>query len=87
MKKGNTIQIGVIGVGHLGNFHVKRLKEISGISISGVYDNNQIRTNEISHHYDVRSFSSLEKLLEISDAVSIVTPTPYHFEIANLDNV
>ena len=84
MKKGNTIQIGVIGVGHLGNFHVNRLKEISGISISGIYDNNPIRTDEISNQYDVKSFSSLEKLLEISDAVSIVTPTPYHFEIANL---
>ena len=84
MKKGNTIQIGVIGVGHLGNFHVKRLKEISGISISGIYDNNPIRADEISNQYDVKSFSSLEKLLEISDAVSIVTPTPYHFEIANL---
>ena len=84
MKKGNTIRIGVIGVGHLGNFHVKQLKEISGISISGIYDNNPIRTDEISNQYDVKSFSSLEKLLEISDAVSIVTPTPYHFEIANL---
>ena len=84
MKKGNTIQIGVIGVGHLGNFHVKRLREISRISISGIYDNNPIRADEISNQYDVKSFSSLEKLLEISDAVSIVTPTPYHFEIANL---
>ena len=84
MKKGNTIQIGVIGVGHLGNFHVKRLKEISGISISGIYDNNPIRADEISNQYDVKSFSSLQALLEISDAVSIVAPTPYHFEIANL---
>ena len=84
MKKGNTIRIGVIGVGHLGNFHVKRLKEISGISISGIYDNNPIRADEISNQYDVKSFSSLQKLLEISDAVSIVTPTPYHYEIANL---
>jgi predicted dehydrogenase len=84
VKKGNTIQIGVIGVGHLGNFHVKRLKEISGISISGIYDNNPIRADEISNQYDVKLFSSLQALLEISDAVSIVAPTPYHFEIANL---
>ncbi len=84
MKKGNTIQIGVIGVGHLGNFHVKRLKEISGISISGIYDKNPICADEISNQYDVKLFSSLQALLEISDAVSIVAPTPYHFEIANL---
>jgi len=84
VKKGNTIRIGVIGVGHLGNFHVKRLKEISRISISGIYDTNPIRADEISCQYDVKSFSSLEKLLSISDAVSIVTPTSLHFEIANL---
>ena len=84
MKKGNTIQIGVIGVGHLGNFHVKRLKGILGISISGIYDKNPIRADEISNQYDVKLFSSLQALLEISDAVSIVAPTPYHFEIANL---
>ena len=84
MKKGNTIRIGVIGVGHLGNFHVKRLKGISGISISGIYDKNPIRADEISNQYDVKLFSSLQALLERSDAVSIVAPTPYHFEIANL---
>ena len=84
MKKGNTIRIGVIGVGHLGNLHVKRLKEISGISISGIYDNNPIRAEEISNQYDVKSFSSLQTLLEISDAISIVTPTPHHYEIGNL---
>jgi len=84
VKKGNTIQIGVIGVGHLGNFHIKQLRGISKISISGIYDNNPIRADEISNQYDVKLFSSLEKLLEISDAVSIVTPTSYHFEIANL---
>lgn len=84
MKQGNTIQIGVIGVGHLGNFHVKRLKEISGISNSGIYDKDPIRADEISNQYDVKLFSSLQALLEISDAVSIVAPTPYHFEIANL---
>ena len=84
MKKGNTIRIGVIGVGHLGNFHIKRLKEISGISISGIYDKNPIRADEISNQYDVKLLSSLQALLEISDAVSIVAPTPYHFEIANL---
>jgi len=84
MKKGNTIRFGVIGVGHLGNFHVKQLKQISGISISGIYDKNKLRADEISNQYDVKSFSSLKKLLVISDAVSIVTPTSYHFEIANL---
>ena len=35
MKNSNSIQIGVVGVGHLGNFHVKQLSKIPEVEISG----------------------------------------------------
>ena len=38
MENDSSIRIGVIGVGHLGEFHLKKLFEISDISISGIYD-------------------------------------------------
>tara|TARA_B110000438_G_C15733748_1_gene615370 strand:+ start:334 stop:1311 length:978 start_codon:yes stop_codon:yes gene_type:complete len=83
MKKDNTMQIGVVGVGHLGNFHIKQLLEIPNISISGIYDNNKSRLESISLKYDVKAYNSLEQLLNKSDAVSIVTPTSYHYSIAD----
>ena len=83
MKNDTTINIGVIGVGHLGNFHLKQLKEISQVSISGIYDIDSNRAQEISQKYNVQSFSSLNELLTISDAVSIVTPTNSHYSIAD----
>ena len=78
------MKIGVIGVGHLGNFHLKQLSKIPNISISGIFDNDNYRLKEISGRYNIESFSNLEKLLIESDAVSIATPTPNHFHIADL---
>ena len=83
MKNDTTINIGVIGVGHLGNFHLKQLKEISQVSISGIYDIDSNRAQEMVKKYNVQSFSSLNELLTISDAVSIVTPTSKHYFVAN----
>jgi len=84
MVKGFSLKIGVIGAGYLGNFHLQKLKNFSNISISGLYDKNDTRANEMSRLHDVRCFSSLEHLINSSDAVSIVTPTSTHYKISLL---
>ena len=84
MKNDTTIQIGVVGTGHLGNFHLKQLKGIPHFTIAGLFDSDPIRAMEMSKRYDVESFSSVKDLLHKAEAISIVTPTPYHYEIANL---
>ena len=76
------MKIGVIGVGHLGNFHLKQLSEIPEISVSGFYDIDQNRAEEISKAHKIPYFPSLESLLDSSDAVSVVTPTSLHYNIA-----
>ena len=83
MKNDITINIGVIGVGHLGNFHLNQLKEIPQVSISGIYDNNSNRAQKMSLQHNVQSFANLNELLNKSDAVSIVTPTNSHYSVAN----
>ena len=81
---GKKIKYGVIGVGHLGNFHVKQLLKINSIDLVGVYDENKERLDEISKNYSVRKFGSVVDLLKQADAVSIVTPTTTHKDIALL---
>ena len=83
MKKETKIKIGVVGVGHLGNFHLKQLKGIPKISISGLYDIDSNRADEMSKLYDVKTYSSVEKLLKESDAISIVPPTNNHYSVAD----
>ena len=72
------IKYGVIGVGHLGNFHIKQLFKIKTVDLVGVYDENKQRLDEISKNYSVPQFDSAVNLLKKSDAVSIVTPTTTH---------
>ena len=83
MKKEGSINIGVVGVGHLGNFHLKQLGGIPQVSISGLYDSNPKRAEEMSFRYNVPVHTSLEELLSASDAVSVVTPTSYHYAVAD----
>ena len=83
MKKDTTIKIGVVGVGHLGHFHLKQLKGIPNVSISGLYDSDPKRADEMSILHNVHSYSSLDEMLNESDAVSIVTPTSKHYSVAD----
>ena len=84
MKKDTTIQIGIVGTGHLGNFHLKQLKGISQFTVVGLVDSNPIRAKEMSQTHSVPAFPSVRDLLQKAEAISIVTPTPYHYEIGQL---
>lgn len=75
------LRIGVLGVGHLGKFHLNNWKEISGIELAGFYDPNDIMANEVSEKYQLKRFSNISSLLDACDAVDIVTPTQFHFEL------
>ena len=78
------IKYGVIGVGHLGNFHIKQLLKIKSVDLVGIYDENKQRLDEISKNYSVHKFDSAVSLLKQVDAVSIVTPTTTHKDVALL---
>ena len=56
-----SLRIGVIGVGHLGNFHLKQLVTMNKIEVSGIYDTDKDRVNEISKSYGIQVFLSLEE--------------------------
>ena len=76
------INIGVIGVGHLGQHHVKHYKNIEDANLIGIFDIDNDRAEKIGNKYDVPIFQKIEYLLNQVDAVSIVTPTPNHIEAA-----
>ena len=78
------INIGVIGVGHLGIHHVKHYKNIRNIDLVGIYDIDIERSKYVAEKYKTVFFKDLKELINKADALSIVTPTPNHFEIAKL---
>jgi len=78
------LKIGVIGTGHLGNFHIKLLKEILGCELIGIFDKDFSRAEDTSIRNDVKNISKIESLLNSVDAVSIVATTSAHYEIAKI---
>src|SRR6056297_846927 len=79
----NKLKVGVIGVGSMGKNHVRSYAALKNIcNLIGVYDVDQQLAQETADSYGVKSFSSLDKLMEEVDAVNIATPTTTHFDIA-----
>jgi len=76
------LKVGVIGVGHLGEYHVQKYKAMSDVNLMGVVDSNPDRADEIAKRYGVKAFDGHEKLLDMVDAVSLAVPTEMHFEVA-----
>ncbi len=80
------MNIGVIGVGKLGEFHTKLLSEIAqewpDLHCAGIFDLDSVRAAEIAKKYDVAHFSSLELLAKACDAAIIATTTSSHYNIA-----
>lgn len=80
------LKIGLAGCGHLGSIHAKLISKIAeenpSVEFAGVYDVDLSRANKITSDHSVRSFDSLDSLLDEIDTLIIVTPTSTHFEIA-----
>ena len=74
------LKIGVVGVGHLGKFHLNNWKEIAGIELVGFFDPNDDTAQEVAEKYQLPRFLDADALLNACDAIDIVAPTTFHFE-------
>ena len=79
MKK---IKTGVVGVGALGQHHLKWYSQIKTSDLVGFFEINKERAEEFTAKYNVTAFDSLGALADAVDCVSIVVPTSAHHEVA-----
>ncbi len=77
------VRIAVIGAGYLGRFHIEKLKNIKGCSLEYVCEINKKSSAAIKNEFNVKVLNDYRELIGKVDAVSIVTPTPTHYEIAD----
>jgi predicted dehydrogenase len=79
------VRVSVLGTGSLGKEHVRIYAELAAagrVSFAGVYDVVPERARVFAEKHRVRAFNSVEEATAASDALSIVTPTTTHFELA-----
>lgn len=80
----DKIKLGIIGVGHMGQFHVNVAKQLSEATITGIYDADPERVKVIAEKYGVPSFATPEELIQNVDAVVIAAPTFLHHTLSKL---
>lgn len=76
------IKIGLVGLGHLGKIHLKLLQETTEFNIVGLYDIDQELTHNLAKQYHLHPCKSYDELLDLSQAIDIVTPSLTHYELA-----
>jgi predicted dehydrogenase len=79
----NKIRAAVIGVGYLGRFHAQKYAQLAGCELVAVVDGREEVRNAVAAEVGSRALADYRELLGKVDAVSVVTPTPAHFEIAD----
>ena len=79
------VKVAVLGTGSLGKEHVRLYAELAAsgqVELTGIHDSSTETARRISAKYNTHSFNSVSELAAASDAVSVVTPTSTHFDLA-----
>src|SRR5687768_7824808 len=79
----SKIRAAVIGVGYLGRFHAQKYAQLPECELVAVVDGREDARNAVAAEVGCRGLADFRELLGQVDAVSVVTPTPAHFEIAD----
>ncbi|MDP7423122.1 MAG: Gfo/Idh/MocA family oxidoreductase [bacterium] len=76
------LRVGVVGVGHLGQNHLRLYHEIDDVVVTGIADISGEVIQTYGERYDVFGTENYRDLIGRVDAVSIVVPTVLHQQIA-----
>lgn len=82
MTKDKPLRCGVAGVGYLGQHHARLYASLSETELVGVYDPEAKRARRVVAEHGGCAFDSLGELGAACEAVSVVTPTDVHAEVA-----
>lgn len=77
-----NIDVAVIGTGHLGKFHAKAYSNIEGAKLRYVVDPIVERAQAVSKEFGGEAVPDFKGILDKVQAVSIVTPTTLHHQVA-----
>ncbi|MBK8506752.1 MAG: Gfo/Idh/MocA family oxidoreductase [Saprospiraceae bacterium] len=76
------VKIGVIGAGHLGKIHLKCIQDVAEFELIGFHDSDTERSKEVAAELGVTAFDTVDTLMDLVDALDIVTPTSSHYLLA-----
>jgi virulence factor len=75
------IRVGVIGAGMMGQRHCRVYSAQRRAQLAGVFDVSQDLGRQVARQHEAPFYETVDDLMDQVDAVSIVTPTPAHFDL------
>lgn len=78
----DALRVGVIGVGYLGRFHAQKYARLPEAQLVAVADTREDQVLRVAEELDTGATTDYRELIGKVDAVSIVTPTMHHYDIA-----
>ncbi|HEX9405309.1 MAG TPA: Gfo/Idh/MocA family oxidoreductase [Steroidobacteraceae bacterium] len=81
-RRAALIRTAVVGVGYLGRFHAQKYASLPNSHLVGVADPSAAARSAVAAELSVAAYADYRELLGHVDAVSIVTPTPLHYDVA-----
>lgn len=80
------LKVAILGLGYMGQNHARILSSLPSVNLAAVCDLEEIKTQELSRKYKVKSYNHFPSLIENEnlDAIFICLPTTLHYEAAKL---
>lgn len=81
-ESASPVEVGVVGVGHLGRHHARLYAATPQARLVGVVDRDAQRAEAVASEYGCRAFGDVGELVGRVQAASVAVPTENHREVA-----
>jgi len=81
-REQKRMRAGVVGAGHMGQYHILVYAEQWDVDLVGLVDIDAATVTRLAAQYDTQGFTDYRELFGKVDVVSVAVPTPLHFPIA-----
>ena len=82
MPESGRIRAGVVGAGHMGQYHILALAELWDVELVAICDTDAARAQQIAAQYGTRAVATHQELAGLVDIATVAVPTERHFEVA-----
>lgn len=76
------IRAGVVGAGHMGQYHIIALMELWDVDLIGIVDQDFARAEALAATYGTRAFRDHHELAGLVDVATVAVPTEQHFDVS-----
>jgi predicted dehydrogenase len=78
----SRVRAGVVGAGHMGNYHILVCAEMWDVDLVGIVDTDMARATQVAAEYGTRVFRDHREMAGQVDVATVAVPTDQHFGVA-----